>query len=164
MRETHSIQGLDGVLALLQSLPPEVVSKRGGPVLQALRTGAVLIRNEARLNFRRNASTPGLTGKNHSLGFTAKHIISKRGKYKLNGERVVVTVRSKPHINNNKRKGGKPFRTNDAAFIMEYGTVKQPAEPWIRPAFESKKYQSEFLIRDDFLKRLDKIVQRLARR
>ena len=37
MKVEFKLQGVDGVLATLQSLPAEVVSKRGGPVKAALR-------------------------------------------------------------------------------------------------------------------------------
>jgi hypothetical protein len=46
------LTGLDGVLATLQSLPAEVVSKRGGPVKAALRKGALVILKAEKANLQ----------------------------------------------------------------------------------------------------------------
>ena len=41
-------RGIDEALALLKSLPPEVVSKSGGPVKTALRAGARVLQRDLR--------------------------------------------------------------------------------------------------------------------
>jgi hypothetical protein len=50
MKVELQLTGLNGVLETLRSLPPEMVSKRGGVALRALRKGANLIRNQAKAN------------------------------------------------------------------------------------------------------------------
>lgn len=48
MKVVTKMEGLEGVLATLKSLPPELVSKGGGPVRFAVRKAANIIRDEAR--------------------------------------------------------------------------------------------------------------------
>lgn len=152
------------MLRLLQRLPYEVVTKRGGPVRKAVRKGALVIRNEARAQFTARTQTPGKTGVNYGTGFTAKHIILKRRPpYQGKGERFIVTVRPAEHFNNHKiGKGKKPLRANDAAFLMEYGSTHQPAEPWLRPTFETKRQQAADTMVATLRTELDRIVARLG--
>ena len=56
MKLEMNLQGTEGVLATLRSLPPELVSKRGGPVKTALRKGAQVIRKQAAADLRRFAT------------------------------------------------------------------------------------------------------------
>jgi len=164
MKVDVKIEGLNGLLATLKSLPPEVVSKRGGIVRAALRKGAMVIVKEARSNFRRSVAIIGKTGENYSTGFTEKQIVAKRRAppVGVNGERFVITVNYVVHPNGNKKRRGRAFRANDAAFLMEYGTVNQQALPWLRPAFASKGEQAMQVASDDLRKRLDKIVKQMA--
>ena len=163
MADAFRLEGLDGVLELLQSLPREAVKKGGGPVASSLRKGARVIRDEARRNFERGTSTPGSSGENYGTGFTKKLIVTKGSKSRSSQheKKVVVTVRSKPHPSGRKFGNG-VLKSNDAAFMMEYGSSKQPAEPWLRPAFQSKKEEAVSVIETELLAGIDKIVQRLA--
>ena len=163
MKVVTKMEGLEGVLATLKSLPPELVSKGGGPVRFAVRKAANIIRDEAKAQMIARGNTPGATSKNYATGFTAKHIISKRTRLtKIKGERFVVTVRTAPHPNGNKI-GKKPIRTNDIAFIMEAGSAKQPAEPWLRPAFDTKRQQAATTMEVELKAAIDRIVRKLAR-
>lgn len=163
MKAEITLEGLDGVLKTLQSLPHEVTAKRGGVVLRALRTGARVIQKEARTNFARNISTAGKTGINWGTGFTQKNIITKRGRMTngVKGEKVIVTVRQALHPSGNRFRK-KPLQANDLAFAMEYGTSKQAAEPWIRPAFAAKAEQAARTVESDLLKQIAKVVAKLA--
>jgi HK97 gp10 family phage protein len=136
VKVTTKIEGLEGVLDALKKLPPEVVSKNGGPVRKALRKGAMVIVKQARTNFAAAVQQVGASGITDTTGFTERNIIAKRAKFSGKGERQVVTVRSVPHPNGNMFKN-RPIKANDIAFLMEAGTSKQPATPWIRPAFAS---------------------------
>lgn len=163
MTETK-MTGLDGVLELLQKLPAEVVSKRGGPVRRAVRKGAVLIREEAKAQMIARGNSPGKTEINYATGFTAGHIIIKRTKLtKIKGERFVVTVRPAVHPGGRKFRG-KPLKANDVAFMLEAGTSKQPAEPWLRPAFAIKREEAAQLMVTELRTSLDRIVKKLAKR
>lgn len=181
MKVEMKLSGLDGVLATLQRLPPEVVSKNGGPVRRALVKGAVVIREQAKANFRSAVTLPGKSGITESTGFTADQIIIKR-KAPLggqNGERYIVAVRPKPHPSkstvrrnsrakpNSKRKRAGPkartLNANDVAFMMEYGTSKQAATPWLRPAFEQKAAEAITMIERELVKGVDRLVKQLAK-
>jgi HK97 gp10 family phage protein len=160
MKMEIDLQGVDGVLKLLRSLPPEVVSKNGGPVRLALAKAARVIRDEARRNF---VSQIGRGGQNYSTGFTAKNIVAKRKRMipGVSGEKFIMTVNYKIHPGGSTYKK-RPFRSNDAAFIMEYGTAKQEPRPWLRPAFETKKMEAIEVAKSELLRRLDLIVSKLS--
>lgn len=163
MKVTVQMQGLAGVLATLHALPPEVVSKRGGPVRAAVRKGSKIIRDEARLQKNARDSAPGKTGVNYATGFSAGHIIMKRTKLtSIKGERFVVTVRPAPHPNGH-RIGKRPLKANDAAFMQEVGTATQPAEPWMRPAFAAKAEMATRTMETELINGVDRIVKKLAR-
>lgn len=162
MKVTVKMDGLAGVLATLNQLPPEVVSKNGGPVRTAVRRASAIIRDEARQQMIARGNNPGKTGMNYATGFTAKQIIMKRTKLtQIKGERFVVTVKPVPHPNGN-RVGKRPLRANDVAFMMEAGTNKQPAEPWIRPAFALKKEIATAAMETELIAAVDRIVRKLA--
>lgn len=164
MKVVTKMEGLEGVLATLKSLPPELVSKGGGPVRFAVRKAATLIRDRAEVNMRARGMSPGATEKNWATGFTAKHIITRRTKLtRVKGERFVVTVKTATHPNGNRIGKGKPIRTNDIAFIMENGSAKQPAEPWLRPAFDEKKAEAASVMERELKAAIDRIVRKLAR-
>jgi HK97 gp10 family phage protein len=127
------LSGLDGVLETLKQLPPEVVSKRGGPVKAALRKGALVILKAEKANLRAATANANDEGKRESTGLLLKNLIASRGKEPTSGkgERYLVRVRRKTYT----RSGGKPVTTLQTAQLLEYGSSQQPAEPWIRPAF-----------------------------
>lgn len=181
MKVEMKLSGLDGVLDTLKRLPPDVVSKNGGPVRRALVKGAVVIREQAKANFRSAVAMPGKSGITESTGFTAEQIIIKR-KAPLggqNGERYIVGVRPKPHPSksmvrrksrekpNSKRKRAGPkertIQANDIAFMMEYGTSKQSPTPWIRPAFEQKAAEAITTIEREVVKGVVRLVKKLAK-
>ena len=163
MKIEVELKGMEGVLDTLKSLPPEMVSKRGGVVLRALRKGAKLIQKQAQTNFIRQTNSPGKTGINWGTGFTEKHIITRRGKLQrgIKGERVVVTVKSVLHPSGNKY-GKRLIKSNDVAFMKEYGTSKQQAEPWIRPAFSAKAEMALSTVEAEMLRQIDLVVRKLA--
>jgi HK97 gp10 family phage protein len=161
---TVKLTGLDGVLDMLSKLPPEVVSKRGGPVLRALRKGARVIVAQAKTNFRSAVQQAGKTGITDSTGFTEKQITTRRRQPPggVRGEKVVVTVRSVPHPSGHVFRN-RPIRSNDIAFIMEAGTAKQPPTPWLRPAFAAKAEQAITTTETALVQDLDRIVRKLGR-
>lgn len=158
------MRGLDGVLDTLKKLPPELVSKRGGPVVASLRKGARVLLKQSRENFAAAVSMPGKTGVTDTTGFTERQIVSKRRRPPggQKGERVVVTVNPKPHPTSKGMYRGRTIRANDIAFIMELGSSAQPATPWLRPAFESRRAEALQVIETDLVKRVDKITKKLA--
>lgn len=164
MAETVRVDGLKGVLEMLHALPTEVASKNGGPARAALRKGTMVIVKQARLNFAAAVALAGLTGVTDTTGFTAKNIVAKRRRPPsgVKGEKFVVTVAGKTHPNGNKFKN-KPLVANDVAFMMEIGTEKQPATPWLRPAFHAKAEAAIRVVESDLPKQIERIAARLAR-
>lgn len=156
MQIQMQLQGADNVLKTLQSLPPEVVSKRGGAVKLSLAKGARLIRDEVKKNLLRSVKT------DESTGFLYKNIISSRGKqpFGTNGERYLVRVKRKTYPD----REGKPVTTLKTANILEYGSEKQTPAPFIRPAAQAKAQQAIDVITQDLIKRIDKIAQKTLKR
>ena len=139
MKVEVEMHGLAEVVQALKSLPPEVVSKNGGPVRAALRKGAVVIRNQAQINLQASIAAPGITGVTDSTGLTAQQVIIRRKAPRgVKGERFVVSVRYKPHATSKGQFRGRTIHYNDIAFILEAGTSVMPAQPWMQPAFNAK--------------------------
>lgn len=158
MKVEVNISGIDGVLATLKALPKEMVSKRGGPVARSLAKGARLIRDEAKKNLRAQIAMGG----SKSTGLLEKNIVTKRGKaLKVGkGERYLVRVRRKTYPD----RKGKPVTTHKTAHLLEYGSVHQPATPWLRPAVQAKGQETINVITHDLKRRIDIEVKKLAAR
>ena len=153
-------RGIDEALALLKSLPPEVVSKSGGPVKTALRAGARVLQREVALNLA--ASIGSLSGDDAiSTGLLEKSIISSRGKAPTSGkgERYLVRVKRQTYT----RESGETVTTLKTAQIKEYGSEKQTAEPFIRPAFNATAETAIRTVQSEPVKSLDRIVTKLSR-
>ena len=166
MEVNLNIQGLDAVINTLKQLPPEVVSKRGGVVKQAVAAGARVIRNEARKNLVKVTSTAGKTGVSYGSGLTAKNVITKRKNLKNgeNGEKYIVSVAYKVYPIGKSLYKKRPIKFNDIAFMLEYGTSKQAAEPWLRPAFDVKKQEAMDKMQSELIKKVDKISSDLLKK
>lgn len=154
------LSGLDGVLATLQALPAEVVSRRGGPAKAALRKGAIVILKQEKANLQAVTANTSDEGKRYSTGLLLKNLIASRGKAPTDGkgERYLVRIKRKSYA----RRGGKPVTTLQTANLLEYGSSKQPAEPWIRPAFAAKAEEAIKTVERELVAGIDKIVKKLA--
>ena len=155
------LTGLNGVLDTLRQLPAEVVSKRGGPVKASLRKGALVLLREAKLNLARATNDLDADGEESSTGLLQKNLIASRGKAPTsgNGERYLVRVRRKTYPD----RKGKPVTTLASANLLEYGSSQQPAEPWLRPAFQSKAEEAIRTVEKELVAGVDRIVKKLAR-
>lgn len=154
---TLQLSGLDGVLATLKSLPPEVVSTRGGPVKSALRKAALVILKEAQFNLYR--VTANGTGEEDGTGLLRKSVIASRGKAPNSGkgERYLVRVKRKTYT-----RQGRAVTTLATANLLEYGSSQQPAEPWLRPAFQAKAETAIKTAEQELIKGIDRVVKKLA--
>lgn len=153
------LKGLDGVLRTLQELPPEVVSKAGGPVKRALRKGALVLLQEAALNLAR--ATDNLsTDDQENTGLLLSALVATRGKAPNggNGERYLVRVKRLSY-----QRPGPATTTLATTNLLEYGSEKQPAEPWLRPAFAAKAQQAIQTVETELVKDIDRVVRKLAR-
>ncbi|MCX5592799.1 hypothetical protein [Alcaligenes endophyticus] len=162
MKIEIGLRGMEGVLKTLQSLPAEIVTKRGGPVKLALAKGARVIRDQARENLR--AITHG---SDVATGLLESNVIASRGKPILggNGERYLVRVRRKAYDGEKlkrKENAGKRVSTHKTASLLEYGSSHQPATPWLRPAVQMKAQTAINVITADLSRRIDVIVKKQA--
>lgn len=163
MKIETTLRGVDGLLDTLKKLPPELVSKRGGPVKLALAKGARLIRDQALTNLRSAIERNG----DASTGLLEKSVIVSRGKAPSSGkgERYLVRVRRKAYDQqkiSRKQAAGKRATTHKTASLLEYGSVNQMATPWLRPAVRQKSAQAINVITDDLKRRVDLVVKKLA--
>jgi HK97 gp10 family phage protein len=152
------LSGLDGVLELLQKLPAEVVSKKGGgPVARSLRKGAKVIHTAAKSNLEHAIAKGG----DDSTGLLLQNLVVTRGKAPTggNGERYLVRVRRKSY-----QRKGESVSTLKTAQIMEYGSEKQQATPWLRPAFQAQAQNAINTTVAELNKDLDRIVKKLSKR
>jgi hypothetical protein len=165
VRIEFDVKGLDGALDMLKALPPEVVSKNGGPVRVALRKAATMLAKQAQANFVSAVAQVGKSGITDSTGFTEAQIKAKRGKKMprgVRGERQLVTVRYIGHPSG-KVFRKRPIKANDIAFLMEHGSSKQPATPWLRPAYESKRGEAVAIVQRELPLAIQRVVKRLAK-
>lgn len=155
--EVIRLTGLDGAYQMLRQLPAEVVSKRGGVVKAALRKGALVILREEALNLARvtgNLDADDQAG----TGLLAKSLVVTRGKLPTTGqgERYIVRVKRKAY-----QRRGKPVTTLKTAHILEYGSEKQKAEPWIRPAFNAKAREAIATVEAETVSGIERAVKKL---
>lgn len=157
------LTGLNGTLDTLRSLPPEIVSVRGGPVRAALRKAAVVIQKQEIQNLQASlANAP-----RYSTGLLLKNIVVTRGKapFSGKGERYLVRVRRKVYPGKEGKSGnGKAVSTLAAAQMLEYGTSQQPAEPFIRPAVRQAAPQAINTFVTDLNKSIDRIIKKLEKK
>ena len=163
MKVEMKLQGVDDALATLKKLPPEIVSKRGGPVRAALAKGARIIRDQEKENLRSIVSaSPDTTG------LLEKNIVVSRGKqiHGSKGERYLVRIRRKAYDQEKigkREKAGKRVTTYKTAALLEYGSKHQTATPFIRPAIIQKGGQAIAVITQDLNRRIQQIVKKLAK-
>lgn len=174
MKVEMNVSGLNGVLQTLQSLPPEIVSAKGGPVKNALRKAAQVIQKQAKANVRAIVAEPNKDGRpTQSTGALEKAITVTRGKMRgtVKGEKYLVRVPHKlvkyANTKKNQRLGrvGKYYKQEPPTYygrMLEYGTSKMRPHPWLRPAVEQKGAEAIQVFTDDLNKSIDATVKKLA--
>lgn len=156
MKTTIKVNGLSDMMDLLNRLPERVVSRKGGPVKLALKKGAYVIRDEVKRRFQAEVNEAGT---NETTGLLQKNIIASRGKKPTNvrGERYLVRVKRKMYPKRDNRGAVSTLKT---AQLFEYGSEHQEPRQFIRPAFNAKAQEAIQVVRDDLLKRIDKLVRK----
>ncbi len=89
-------------------------------------------------------------------------MLRKRPPAGINGERFIVGLRRVVYPAGHTARGRK-IATTDTGFYLEFGTNNQPAEPWLRPAFNAKAAEAIRTTERELLKGIDRIVTKLAR-
>lgn len=135
------LEGMDTILATMKSLPAELVSKRGGPIRYALHKAGKIMHTEAvRL-------APIRTGN------LKASIVMRRGTEVETGpgyEKQFIFV----------RRGTSNRRSAYYAGFQEFGTSRNKATPFMRPAFHSTGGE----VLEEFSLTLRRAVGRLAKR
>lgn len=164
MKVELKVTGLDGVLDMLKKLPPEIASKRGGPVRAALRKGALVIHRQEKANLQAIISGTTDNGEKLSTGLLMDNLIVSRGKAPIGGkgERYLIRIKRKVYPRPNNEAGD--TTTIKVARLLEYGSSKQPARSWIRAAAESKAQEAVNVTTTELLRRVNAIVKKLARK
>lgn len=143
-----SVQGLSELRNTLLNLGSEIASKNGGPVRSALAKGARRVRDVAR----------GNAGSSSDSGRLQKAVFARRDRNPAAEgltESYIVGV-----------KRGKSREDQSGAFywsFVEFGTVKQPAQPFLRPAFEQTKQSFAVEFTTDLRKAIASAVKRSAK-
>ena len=157
--ESVKIDGLDQLAQALRELPKRVA--RNG-LRGAVYAGAKVIRDEAKLKAP-VASAP--LGPNQPPQGTLKRSIIMKQVPELSGEQkqtFFVTVR---HGKKYRKQGKSGNLSQDAWYwrFVEFGTVKMTARPFLRPAFEGKKYEAVDAIKTRLAERIEQAAQELSK-
>jgi HK97 gp10 family phage protein len=160
--ESVRIEGLEGVMKTLKELPPEIVSRRGGPVRSALRKASKVMVDEMKANVQKIIDEPNIGGQDYSTGLLQENIVSTRttNRMQQNGEQYRARVRRKKYP---KRGNEKTVTTSQVAALLEAGTERRRPMPWARPAFDAKKHEVVTMFTTEIRRNLDRIVKKLAR-
>lgn len=160
--ESIRISGLSGALATLKALPPEIVSKNGGPVRSAIRAGAKVLQQQVQANLQVIIDTPNIhNSPNRSTGFLKKNIIIQRGRRNTTGELMLIRVKARQFYPQTGK--GKRVSAAEDAFMLEHGTERRAAYPFFQPAFDLKKDEAARTFAADLDKRLIAIQSKLER-
>ena len=169
MKFEFDVQGLSGMLKTLESLPAEIVSRRGGPIKLALKKAAYVIRDEEE---RRFLALVNQNKNNETTGLLKGSFIVKRGRYSIDGkgEKYIVTVKRKVYnrslVSNIKKLGsGKVDVTTTlkTAQLFEWGSSHQPPRKFILPSFHAKAGEAVEVFKSELGRRIDVIVKKLAK-
>lgn len=158
MKVETKLTGVDNVLDMLRRLPPEVVSKSGGPALRALRKGGKVIQ---RAEIQNLDAQMVHDDDREATGLLRKNIVVSRGKAPTGGkgERVLVRVRRKTYPG----RSGKPVTTLQTANLKEYGSSQQEPRSFIRRAFNEKAPEAISTVERELVKDIDRIAKKLLK-
>lgn len=158
MANSVRITGLADVERKLRALPKTISGRRGGPLRFGMLKAAQFMRDRAKENavFKRGFSTGNLRNQ----------IVAFRDSRPPSGipERFFVTVRRSRQKIPGVR--GSSFGSGRGAFyahFVEFGTVKQAAQPFMRPAFEANKAKSLDVFVQSITRRLDLELRKLQK-
>jgi len=158
MADTRTLQGLDDVLRKLKELPPEIVSKRGGPVAAALRKGGNVIQKEAKANIRKVTQRTEDSGYESTKTLEKAVVVRRDPNPKRSGanERYRVLISRKKYE-------GRETKAVATGRYLEYGTEHQAAEPWMTPAFMSSKEKALVTVVDELNKGVDRAIAKVSK-
>lgn len=128
------IHGLDQILRRIKALPPELGATRGGPLRKALRAGAKVIKDEAIANAPESDEGSG--------GFPPGRLKrSIRVRTERHPEKLGATEAMIVDLRRGSRRNQKTDATRYGSYV-ELGTAKTDPQPFLRPAFDTKKHEA----------------------
>lgn len=163
MADTQNIKGVDEVGRRLRALPPALGSKGGGPLRYALMQGAKVFVAGAqrRVRVKTGQLRDSIVAKRErnpkALGVTERYDIGLKG-----GTRKLADSRR----NRRMRRAGQLVRTAGKAFygrFKELGTVKMPADPFLRPTVEGDRTDALDAFRRAFLRAVEMAERKLGK-
>lgn len=170
MKFEFDIKGAKELIKTLESMPAELVSKRGGPVKLALKKAAMVIRDE---ESRRFMALVNEKGTNETTGLLNKSIIVKRGRMEpgVKGEKYIVTFKRSIYVKSlisatrklGTAKSGETVTTRKTAQLFEWGSSHQPPRKFILPAFHAKAGEAMDVFKDDLKRRIDVILRKVSK-
>lgn len=157
MAELQNIAGLKELQAALKELPDRIAKNvlRG-----SVNAGATVIKKEAQ---QRAPLYTGTVQAGHPPPGTLKRAVYQKGIKELSNavkQTFFVGVRKGKKYQKQGKNGNLSQDAYYANFI-EFGTVKMPAHPFMRPAFEAKKLEAVEAIKAYLTKRIPEEVAKL---
>lgn len=150
MKVDVKVQGLNQLAKRISQLDNRVSGRIGR---KATAAGARIIRDEAKSN------VPVDTGQLKD-NIVVKKLRGPKGKFNY-GVGLIAKEYKRTNNKTNRRKGivGQSYWRNNAyyGYMVEFGTVKMQAQPFLRPAFEAKKTAAAERIEDVLKTEIDKI-------
>jgi HK97 gp10 family phage protein len=156
MPDLPHVKGLENLLVTLKALPPEVVSKAGGPVRASLRNAAKVFQKQYIENVQLIVDQPNKDGSTPANSKTLeKAIIVSRGKPSPGRKGEIFRVRVKrgaraPNGQTANKYGG----------VLEFGYEGVPAKAPMRRAFDAKKQEAYSVFVTEMQKRLIAAVRK----
>lgn len=166
MAEIKHLEGLDGLLATLREMPPELIKGARSPVAYGLRRGANVIRDYAR------STAPRRTGFMASQIATRRANARQRRKAKAaTGADEYFTVGIAPrrgrYSNTRRNRGlgrvGKTYEFDGWAYywkFIEFGTRHRGATPFLSPAGEAKGPEAAQITIKEIRNGIDRIIKK----
>lgn len=154
--DTQTLHGVDELLRKLKSLPPEIVSKRGGPVKSALRKGGIVIQKSAQNHLSAIVQKEDEDGY-VSTGTLSKAIVVRRDpRPQRSGanERYRVLIARKKYPDGTK--------TVATARYLELGTEKRVPTPFLTPAYFASRQEALDTIVNELTRAIERIIKRLS--
>lgn len=156
------IEGLDKVLATMRAIGPEL-SKKGART--AMRKAANVVRDAAKANAERfdRPETPLKIADNIAVQF-ASRTLKRTGDVMFRvGVRGGARAYGNTQANRASGRVGKTYATGGSTFywrFKEFGTVKQRAEPFMRPALEDNVDKATSVAVTELNKAIDRIARK----
>lgn len=163
-RETIRVEGLSEVLQALRGLPPEIVSKAGGPVKLALKRAADVLLQQAKANVRAIIDTPNASGEDESTGLLLLSLRAARMKkpaWLRNGEAYAIGVKPGQKYPAAKQSKKGDVNATQVGRLLEYGNENRAPMPWLRPAFDARKGEAIDTFNREVTSRTQKIIKKL---